>query len=829
MMNKYRNYFIISLTTVSTLFFVACSGGGGGGTGAQADDVSGYLRSLPSWSEFSPPLKSAESIGDPVDEAPVTLDVEEIQENGKVVTKTNTRYLCQSQPVTLTGNPEKIVMLSPDLELLWPGALIQGKSHRDGQGSLLGLTIAQRSAIEVSIPGLNNNDNFRRVENPTQATVQQARGSMIGAATLAGLSTPSSIFFKMETYHSEKAAALSMGLSGNYLGFEASATGSVAKNASKTTITAQFYQKMFEVVVAPPQTPDAFFSDAFAGTKLQEQIDLGNIGRDNLPVYVSNVVYGRLMMFSMTSTASEKDIRATMQAAYESIGAGIQVNMSLKQKSILRNSEIKITSLGGNAQATITMIKTGNWADYFTDNAELTSASPLTYTFRNLGDGSIASVSETTNYNIKTCQAIPATPGTFNFEPMQSLGLPISVPATSVIADVNGDQHDDIIWNSLTPTANETIVALSNGDGTFAMQTGSILTHTAVPADLQAGSVWNDFTMQVGDFNNDGRDDLAWSKPSGIDNVTYIVLSNPNDAVGVFTGYTEKPALVHPGNWGQSLYEFKVGNIDKKNGDDLIWNRHSGTTKDSGNNRTYVSLSNGDGSFKLAGTGDDHPASANLFNNTITWNLEIGDVDNSGTDDLIWYSRGYDYHLVFIGLSKIDSKGKRYFDFTPNFSRATSRGWVGYYTVIGDVDGLNGIDLVWVNSTRVSVPIHRDLATGSGNLTIGPLQNSVDKGPADGDKLYNQGPFDLHMLDVNGDGRDDLLLNTMNNTANVSYLGLGTADGLFNFGRIEQKQSAAENWSLYTILTGDFNGDGRDDILYNNADVTNKIYVGLAK
>jgi hypothetical protein len=81
---------------------------------------------------------------------------------------------------------------------------------------------------------------------------------MIGGATASGLATPSSISFKMETYHSEKQSALQMGLSGNYLGFEGSASGSIDKKQSETTVTAQFYQKMFEVVVEAPQSPVIF-------------------------------------------------------------------------------------------------------------------------------------------------------------------------------------------------------------------------------------------------------------------------------------------------------------------------------------------------------------------------------------------------------------------------------------------------------------------------------------------------------------------------------------------------------------------------------------------
>jgi hypothetical protein len=69
-------------------------------------------------------------------------------------------------------------------------------------------------------------------------------------------------------------------------------------------LTAYFVQRMFSVSMVLPQTPGEVFSDAFTSQKLQEQIDHGRIGDDNLPVYVSSVAYGRILMFSFTSTAS---------------------------------------------------------------------------------------------------------------------------------------------------------------------------------------------------------------------------------------------------------------------------------------------------------------------------------------------------------------------------------------------------------------------------------------------------------------------------------------------------------------------------------------------
>ena len=794
--------FIISIACVIALISAGCKDNPvDSGPGPDAG-VADYMKALPSWSDFSPSKQSQPptAMGEATQQPEVTLDVEVVNEEGGIDLLENVTYTCQSQPFTLTDNPKQIAIYSPDVELLWPGALIQGKSHRDGLGSLLGLSIAERTPIEVSIPSLANDDNFRRVETPTQGQVSQAIGSMVGNATQSGLSTPSTITFEMSEYHSESQFALEAGISGRYLNFEGSASGSVEKNASKTTVTAQFYQKMFEVVVAPPQTPDGFFSEDFTEAKLQQQVDLGRIGPDNLPVYVSNVVYGRMMMVSMTSTASASDIRATMQAAYDGIGVSVEASLSVRQRKLLQESELRVTSLGGDADATLAIIRSGNWADYFTDNVDLSSAAPLSYTFRNLGDGSIASVSETSEYNITTCEAKTATPGTFDFRDVQSLSLPIGTPAKTMMADVDGDGDQDLVWNHVSAGINETVVGFSNGDGTFMMS--SPTSHSAMPADG-----WSQYVVKVGDFDNDGLDDLVWGRVLNT-NTTYIGLSNGDGT------FTEMPVFTRGNDrWGIN-YTFAVGNIDGKNGDDLVWNYRNGL------NRIYVSLSNGDGTYGINqfddtdGKFQDHP----IPGWTSDYQLEVADFDGNGRDDLIWWEEGVTRHYVYFAESVSNVQGE-IFNFRGLFKRSVT-GWQNYDVVVGNIDGNAGVDLVWVNSLADTNPVHRDLTTGgTPALVEGPLQIPVHEG---------QGPFELRLLDVNGDGRKDLLMNALS-SFNRSFIGLGKSDGEFDFGRVSQDHPAIDDWSQFEILVGDVDGDGREDVVYNNADASNDVYVALAK
>ncbi|TVR36323.1 MAG: hypothetical protein EA390_00765 [Balneolaceae bacterium] len=774
---------------------------------ANTENVGNYLQELPGWNEFSPPgqNQSPTPNGEVLVEEDVVMDVEVVNEDGNVELLQNVTYSCQVQPFTLTRNPEQIAMYSPDREILYAGGLIQGKSHRDGLGSLLGLPIAERAPINVSIPDLANDDNFRAVDRPNQGTVDQAIGSMIGGATASGLSTPSSISFKMETYHSEHQSALQMGLSGNYLGFEGSASGSIDKQRSETTITAQFYQKMYTVVVEAPQSPGDFFSEDFTEARLQQQISQGRIGPDNLPVYVSNIVYGRMMMFSLTSTASESDIRATMQAGYNSIGGSVEANLSAKQQAILSESKIKITSIGGDAEATLSMIRSGDWSQYFTNNAPLTSAAPLSYTFRNLADGSIASVTETTEYNIRSCEARQATPGTFNFMDPQNLGLPIPAPVKVMMGDVNGNGMQDLIYNHVSASSNQTVVAFSNGDGTFTM--GTPTSHSATPTYS-----WSQYEVKTGDFNNNGLVDLVWNRVDGT-NTSYIALSNGD---GTFDEMPETQA--GSGGWSP-LYQFEVGNVDGVNGDDLIWNRHFDI------NRTYVGLSNGDGTFGVdnfiatSGNNNDHGTSDGW--RTTLHNFAVGDVNGNGRDDLIWYRSGQDNHRVWIAQSSGTEPGSM-FEPHYNFNRSACC-WADYEDVLtGNITGNAGVDLVWVVPTREVPRIQKDLSSSNPlSLTAGPRQDleNIAEGAND---------YVLRLLDVNGNGRKDLLMNRMG-AVNRSIIGLARSDGSFDFSRVRQDHPAGNQWAQFDVLVGDINGDSREDVVYVNADATNTVYVGIAR
>ncbi len=800
----------IVLTLAATLTF-ACgeddivgpeNGNGVEPTPIAAESVGEYLSDLPTWDVFSPLLTSVQPTPTgPTDTLPQqVVATDSVADDGSIVQLPAVTYACTETPYTLTDTPRQIVMYSPDVEVLWPGGLIQGKSYRDGGlGSLLGLPLAERTPIRVSIPAFTMENNFREVSEPNQAVVSQAIGSIVGAATDQGVVAPSTITFTQKTFYSEQEWALSASMSGKFLGFNASATGDVARNTSETTVTAEFFQKMFEVVVEPPQTPHAFFSVDFTQEKLQEQIDLGWIGPDNIPVYISNIVYGRMMMFSFTSTASESEIRATLSAVASAFFGGVSASASLssKQKTILEQARIAVTSLGGNAQATINMIRTGNLADFFAANPPLSSATPLSYTFRNLSDGSIAKVSETTEYTIRECDAIPANPGLFSFLPKQTNSAPISTPYETLTGDVNGDGIMDMIWNHhVSGSGNVTYVGFGDPSGTLSFSTLDAHPET---------DFWTAYQPRVGDLNGDGMDDLMWILLRGTGHL-YVGLSNGD---GTFTYLPKVVQIAGTSGWWD--YQPFIADIHGDGIDDVLLVH----PVDGG--RTYVGASDSAGTLTWTTPGQLFPS-----NSTRPFSVLVADNNGDAKADIFFnWTGSFNETRIVLGQSFSFRSGA--------LTHPSGSGWNLYTEHSGDVNGDGFADMIWTSAVgRARVYVMLATAYSGGYLDTDSRNNE----PQDGATAGDEGPFFTYVGDVDGDGDSDLIWNKrgVNAGENRIYVSLGTNHpaGAFDLSTQSQLHPQAENWTQYGAYIIDVTGDGKDDIVWNHVGVTNTVYVATS-
>lgn len=406
---------------VAMLSVVACGEEGpiavtpppGPGDPAVRADVNTFTSGLPSWNAFAPPVQPSinTEIGD-AQGAPAEIGVAD--------PRYNPNFVCTSTPMSMATNPREVITMSGALGLLVPGQLLQGAPHRDG--ALQVLPIAQRAPVRLTI-SLNNvvGDAFRLVDTPSEGTLKTAVNELIQAAETSEFEAGSSVSFNKATSYSFEQSALGMGLSVRYMGSSVKGSLSSKTSAEKLTVTATFIQNAFTIGVTTPPTAADWFSSDFTEARMQEQVASGAMGPNNLPIYVGDVTYGRIIMITFTSTASESDIKASLEATYNGGFWGGELDLTAERQNVLKSSELSIQQLGGPTEGAFKLANVllqdegssqeGDFglAEFFAEDVSLTTFVPISYTLRNLEGNSIAGVGETSEYDRIECQPINET------------------------------------------------------------------------------------------------------------------------------------------------------------------------------------------------------------------------------------------------------------------------------------------------------------------------------------------------------------------------------------------------------------------------------------
>ncbi len=330
-------------------------------------------------------------------------------------------------------------------------------------------------------------------------------------------------------------------------------------------------------------------------------------------------------------------------------------------------------------------------------------------------------------------------------------------PVKVAIGDFNGDGRMDLaIANN---SDNTVTILLGNGNGTFTQAPGSPIAVGNAP-----------YAIAVGDFNGDGRQDLAIANgginQNGSNNVT-ILLGNGD---GTFNQASGSPIAV--GNGADAL---AVGDFNGDGTLDLAVANYNDAT-------IIILMGNGDGTFTPASGSPLSVGSEPIA-------IAVGDFNHDGKLDLVVSDFGSSNVIVLLG----NGDG--------TFTSAPSQPGVGVGPdgiAVGDFNGDGNLDLAVANSSSNNLTIL--LGNGSGGFT-----------PASGSPIGMTNPARIIAGDFNGDGKLDLAVtNTTNNT--VTLL-LGNGDGTFT-PAASSPVSVGSN--PFGIAAGDFNNDGLLDFVTAN-------------
>jgi hypothetical protein len=261
-----------------------------------------------------------------------------------------------------------------------------------------------------------------------------------------------------------------------------------------------------------------------------------------------------------------------------------------------------------------------------------------------------------------------------------------------------------------------------------------------------------------------------------------------------------------PGAWDQpepgwTGFTVHVVDVTGDGKADLVW-----TFLGSARNRTYVAISKGDGTFTRVPGAWDQPESG--------WDgctANLADVNGDSRADLVWSCLGTTNHTV-VALANGDGTFRRSFT-----SDQPDTGWSGCTTTLADVDGDERADLVW---NCLGATNRTDVAVSNGNGSFRRTLTAWVQ-PESGWTGYTQA-----VGDVTGDGRADLVWSSLGAT-NRTYVVPGKQDGTFDRGDAWD-QPEKNVWAGYTLQVADVTGDGAADLVWNAVGTGNRTYVATS-
>ncbi|MGO4884880.1 MAG: FG-GAP repeat domain-containing protein [Bryobacteraceae bacterium] len=336
-------------------------------------------------------------------------------------------------------------------------------------------------------------------------------------------------------------------------------------------------------------------------------------------------------------------------------------------------------------------------------------------------------------------------------------------PDSVAIGDFNNDGKPDLAV--ALNDSGEVAVLLGNGDGTF-----------QPPVTFAVGS--SPDAVAVGDFNLDGEPDLAVANASS--NTVSILLGKGD---GTF-----QPQVSYPVETGPRFVVVADFNGDGKP-DLAVANGGTTGTRPVFGHTISILLGKGDGTFQPQTNYDvaEQPVA-----------LAVGDFNGDGKADLA--AACQHAGAVSILLGKGDG----------SFQPVVSYGAAGYPVSIaaGDFNGDGHADLAVADAESRQNDFAFAVLLGTGNGLFQPAAGYLLEGGND----YGTA---IAVADFNGDGKADLAVAAINSRTDVAPCSIsilfGNGDGTF-----QAPVSYEQNGKLSYLAAGDLNGDGTPDLVTIN-------------
>ena len=513
--------------------------------------------------------------------------------------------------------------------------------------------------------------------------------------------------------------------------------------AQLTTTPDQFKNGCKQTMVGAASAYQVYAGQTSSGLAIYAVIDENN-----------NFYYGTLDLSAGTQTVTQV---TAIKAALSVVAADVNGD---------GNEDLIVADFGGTGDAGGVVVMLGN--------GDGTFAAPVFYSVGSTvgslvvddvnNDGKLDIVA-TSGVNGSSLSVLPGNgDGTFGAAITAFSSTSVIYIGAIATADINGDGNKDVVSGNGR-------VFLGKGDGTFSAGT-AITVNGQAPGGIPV----------LGDFNNDGKVDLAYNKAGG--GGVFIFLGNGD---GTFTQGSSYASLYN--SWSITATDIDGdGNLDL-----VVGAGNSGAIGpdvDHGIGLVEILMGNGDGTFQGAPL---YPATA-LSSGAGTASYTVGDFNGDGKPDVL---------VAKSGLMFMAGNGKG--EFAAGVTTSGPNPSQGQVITSALMNGDKNLDAVFIDYNQSSQTSQVGVAFGNGDGTFAaandyPLPSSATS------------VITLITADVNGDGYPDVVAVGLTSSGSALYVFLNDGTGALKAGQLVDTGTEEDQ-----IVAADLNGDGKLDLVVADA------------
>ncbi len=322
---------------------------------------------------------------------------------------TVTRTLRELQAFGLSGDP------------IVPGTIIAGSVVDSGDVRALPL---ERAPMTLRSDRASANP-VLIVEDPDSGTLTSAVAELkrdadarlgAGGVDLAG----ADLEYRRTETHSFEHNALELGLSLRYRSPMVNAGMDAAyqqeEQTTRHTISVRMVQRVITIDALSDDVrdPGDYFDIDVTTDDVNRLTAQGVISPDRPPMLVDRVTYGRMMVFTMSSTEVEsaRELEVAIDAARGRLSG--EAELGAEERKVLAESSISMVAYGGDQDLALAAIRTGD-LDQFFGATNTANAEPLAFGLRTL-DGAVVELGESAEIQELVCTRTPADPVRYSIQ-----------------------------------------------------------------------------------------------------------------------------------------------------------------------------------------------------------------------------------------------------------------------------------------------------------------------------------------------------------------------------------------------------------------------------